>query len=169
MAVTLIEHVDNAIKIHLDKGGVCIIDSEDLELISGYSWHTNAYGYAVAGLWNPDKKRNDIIFMHRIISRAKKGSIIDHVDGNQLNNQRSNLREATRKQNGQNRIDPGKANKSGVVGVQWCKPRNKWVAMIKVDYKSIYLGGFDKKEDAITARREAEKKYFGEFAKIEKS
>lgn len=58
----------------------------------------------------------------------------------------------------------GKNNKSGVVGVNFNKEKGKWEATIKVDRKSIYLGRFDKKEDAVEARIKAQDKYFGEFS-----
>lgn len=51
-------------------------------------------------------------------------------------------------------------NKSGVTGVHWCNKRNKWVAQIVVQKKSIYLGQFSEKSKAIKARKDAEEKYF---------
>lgn len=44
------------------------------------------------------------------------------------------------------------------------KEKNKWVAQITIDYKTKRIGGFNDKNDAITARLKAEKEYFGEFA-----
>ena len=55
-------------------------------------------------------------------------------------------------------------NTSGVTGVNWDKRYNKWEARIKKDYKQIHLGYFNDFEDAVKARKDAEKKYFGEFA-----
>ena len=49
-------------------------------------------------------------------------------------------------------------------GYCWNKLRNKWQAQIKINKKCIHLGYFIDKKDAIKARKEAEKKYFGEFA-----
>ena len=54
-------------------------------------------------------------------------------------------------------------NTSGVTGVTWVKQAQKWRARIMIDYKSIVLGSYINKEDAIQTRIEAEKKYFGEF------
>jgi len=52
------------------------------------------------------------------------------------------------------------ANTSGITGVRFDKSRGKWVAQLEFQKKNIYLGRFDEKEDAIKARKAAEKKYF---------
>ena len=55
-------------------------------------------------------------------------------------------------------------NKVGVKGVVWDKDRGKWAAFIKVNYKSIGLGRFDRIEDAAVAYEVAARRYFGSFA-----
>ena len=91
-----------------------------------------------------------------------KNNDIDHEDGNGLNNKINNLRLATRSDNCKNR-SMNENNTSGVTGVTWNKWAQKWRARIGIDYKSILLGSYINKEDAIQTRIEAEKKYFGEF------
>ena len=91
-----------------------------------------------------------------------KNNDIDHEDGNGLNNKINNLRLATRSDNCKNR-SMNENNTSGVTGVTWVKQAQKWRARIMIDYKSIVLGSYINKEDAIQTRIEAEKKYFGEF------
>lgn len=86
---------------------------------------------------------------------------VDHEDRNSLNNKISNLRLATRTENCRNQ-KISKNNTSGVTGVHWHKLKKKWEASIRVGKKK-YLGCFTNKEDAIQARKEAEKKYFGKF------
>lgn len=76
---------------------------------------------------------------------------VDHIDGDILNNRWSNLRPATAKQNSRNR--------SGVVGVYWQKRGQTWRAKMKVDRKDIHLGNFKNKDDAIAARKQAEKNF----------
>jgi len=88
---------------------------------------------------------------------------VDHINHNGLDNRRSNIRPATKSQNMRNQL-PGKRNKSGTVGVFWCSNHNRWKAQIRVDNKQIHLGSFVNKEDAIKARKEGEKKHFGEYA-----
>ena len=98
--------------------------------------------------------------LHRYILKPQQGEIIDHIDRNPLNNTRQNLRIATFQLNSLNR-NMQKNNTSGVVGVSYAKDRNKWTSQIKVNNKTISLGHFLKKEDAIKVRKEAELLYFG--------
>lgn len=83
---------------------------------------------------------------------------IDHIDGKRSNNKWCNLREVTKQENCKNtkRLS---TNKSGTTGVSLDKVNNKWRSRITVDGKIKDLGRFLRKEDAITARREAEVKY----------
>ena len=94
---------------------------------------------------------------------------IDHKDGVRTHNWWKNLRPATRGQNNINRHKTTAANTSGKTGVSWVKERNQWTARISVDCKIIHLGMFerDKLDDAITVRRAAELKYYGEYAPSE--
>ena len=87
---------------------------------------------------------------------------IDHKDRNGLNNKINNLRLATRSDNCKNRSMAGN-NTSGVTGVYWHKRSGKWGAQIKWNGKQKHIGYFVNKEDAKQVRKEAEKKYFGEF------
>ena len=88
---------------------------------------------------------------------------IDHIDGNGLNNNPSNLRLAT---NSENICNQGKRadNTSGHTGVRWHKPANKWNARIVQNGKEISLGYFATIEEAIAARKAAEPKYHREFS-----
>ena len=81
---------------------------------------------------------------------------IDHIDGDGTNNSWTNLRDADRSANSKN-MKLFKNNSSGFCGVTMLD--GKWAAQIKTAGKYIYLGSFDKKSDAINARKEANKKY----------
>lgn len=131
------------------------------EWASKHCWHTNANGYAATRFQGKNTIFHDIIFSGRAA-----GMCVDHINGNRLDNRLSNLRIVTRKQN---RINCGvrKSNKSGITGVSWSNQRMKWVAQIQVDGKSINLGRYENIEDAITARKQAEIKYFGEYRRKE--
>lgn len=83
---------------------------------------------------------------------------LDHQDGNGLNNRIGNLREATGRDNGQNR-SRSTNNTSGTTGVLWLKNCKKWRAGIKVDNKYRSLGSFLNFEDAVRARKAAEVEY----------
>lgn len=83
---------------------------------------------------------------------------IDHFDQNKTNNKIENLRPSNHKHNGKNRRI-GKNNSTGVVGVIFCKRRNKFKAQIKVNGKSISIGYFEDIASASQARKKAEVEY----------
>ena len=90
--------------------------------------------------------------------------LVDHVDGNPLNNKIENLRESTRNQNNQNSKIP-KTNTSGHKGVYWDAKSKKWRVMIYANGKFHHFGLYEKKEDAIKLAIEARKKLHGEFGR----
>ena len=103
-------------------------------------------------------------YMYHGIDPAEKQ--IDHIDGNGLNNKINNLRLATHSDNGKNR-NLNKNNTSGVTGVIWGKQRGRWRAQIKLNGKFKFLGHYSNIQDAIQARKEGEKKYFGKFRRLD--
>lgn len=159
-------------QIKLTQGKYAIVDDEDFAWLNQWKWFvvecSNKF-YAGRHQWIGvinKKKVSKRIYMHREVLQAKKGSEIDHKDGNSLNNQKLNLRIATRSQNAMNR---GKQinNKTGFKGVTLLKdqPRNKkYLSTIRINQRNICLGVFLTKEDAAQTYNEAAKKYFGEFA-----
>ena len=89
--------------------------------------------------------------------------IIDHINGNKLDNRICNLREADLSQNQFNRkINCN--NTSGVKGVYWCKKSNRWVVRIMAYGKRKVIGFFKDLEDAKNAANEARLKYHGNFS-----
>lgn len=95
----------------------------------------------------------------RVIMNAPPELQVDHIDGNPLNNLRSNLRLATASQNQANRPT---SNTTGYRGVY--KSNSSYKALISVDGKDIYLGTFPAASLAAQAYENAAKKYFGQFA-----
>lgn len=90
---------------------------------------------------------------------------IDHINHNTLDNQKSNLRVATRSQNCANRRK-FKNNKSGYIGVIWHKHIQRYQAYISKDKKITHLGSFDDPIKAAQVRDAKAKELFGEFAKL---
>ncbi len=86
---------------------------------------------------------------------------IDHINRNRSDNRITNLREVSHKQNQQNRSKPSNST-SGHPGVSWYKRYYKWVARITHNYKLIHLGYFTDREEAIAARKAAEKLYWSD-------
>ena len=101
--------------------------------------------------------------MHRFILGARKGEIVDHRNGDGLDNRRDNLRLCVGKENQGNRR-LSKNNKSGYKGVCLDNRRGQWVATIYKNRKPIYLGSFNSAIDAANAYDNAAIGYFGDFA-----
>ena len=129
-----------------------IIDLDDIEKVKNYRWYFDGKYVRKSG-----NER-----LHRFIMDCPKGMVVDHINHNELDNRKFNLRVCTKQQNDMNkRKQPN--NTSGITGVTWDKSNNKWMAQIQVNGKNIKLGRFKNKEDAIEARKQAEIKYFGEY------
>lgn len=143
------------------KGEEFLFDLEDYDKIKDYCWFKNNKGYIVS----TDSKTRKTILFHRVVTDCPSGLIPDHIHGKltRYDNRKSNLRIVTSKENCMN-ATLSKNNTSGITGVTWHKRDNVWQARIKINYKYIHLGYFDKFEDAVRVRKEAEKKYFGEFS-----
>lgn len=88
---------------------------------------------------------------------------LDHVSRNRADNRWINIRPATRSENNRNK-SLRSDNVSGTTGVSWDSRRGKWSARIRVGGKYLMLGRFDTLPDAVTARLEAERLHYGEFA-----
>ena len=85
--------------------------------------------------------------------------LIDHINGNPLDNRMVNLREATNYENSQNIYKPQSNNTSGFLGVTYMQKKKKWRAKIAVEGKRLSLGYYKSPEDAHKAYIEAKRKY----------
>lgn len=145
------------------KGKFAIVDDEDFEIASAYTW-SYSKGYAVTSVGGrKDKKR---IYLHRLISGdPPEGLFVDHIDGDPLNNQRNNLRFVTIAQNAYN-MAPNRNTSSSFKGVSWDSSRNFWHARIQFDKATTNLGFFMSELDAARAYNVAAIKHFGEYARL---
>lgn len=134
------------------------VDPSDAGLVSKYRWYIAGTGYVVC-----DHRRTERILLHRILMNAPSNMIVDHINRDTKDNRKENLRLVTPSQNLMNRGIESR-NKSGVTGVCWAKANHKWLSYISINNKRMYLGYYDTIEDAAQVRREAEKKYFGEYS-----
>jgi len=153
-------------EIKLTQGKVAIIDDVDYAELSKYKWYARLEGkvyYAQRGVKKSNGKRT-IQRMHRFLMNPSVGIGVDHIDGNGLNNQRSNLRLCNQSENCRNQRAV-RGGSSKYKGVDWFKLLNKWRAKIYVNHKSVHLGVFASEEDAASAYNNTAVKYFGEFAK----
>lgn len=137
------------------------VDIEDYDKIKPYTWYdriTNKTTKTIATMMKTDG-RSKSVTMHVFL--GYKG--YDHINKNELDNRKENLRECTHAENMRNkktRIN----SKSGFAGVIFNPITQKWIAQIGYNYKNIRLGTYSDKEEAIKARLKAEKEYFGDFA-----
>ena len=158
------------IEIPLTRGQVALIDDEDYELVSKYSWwawwnkNTKSF-YACSTIWLGEKKKQNI-YMHRLIMRADKFTHVDHIDHATLDNRKRQLRLATPSQNQWNR-GPTSKNTSGYKGVSWDKANKKWIAFISCGGKRKNLGRRSDIHDAYHLYCEAALQLHGEFARVE--
>lgn len=156
--------------ISLTQGFQAIVDDEDFELLSKYKWCAGKYGnkyYALTTLKNTEGKYKNI-YMHRFLNEPMKTtSVIDHKNGNGLDNRRNNLRITTQTFNRANSARR-KDCTSIYKGVGWHKLHKKWRAQITAFGKRIHLGLFIQEQEAAIAYNKSAIQYYGEFAYINK-
>jgi UDP-N-acetyl-D-glucosamine dehydrogenase len=155
-------------KIYLGDGESAILDLQDYYRLRGFKWFlsgnkTNLYA---SRTYKIGHKKVTIKSMHRDITNAPKGLVVDHINGNGLDNRRENLRLATHAQNMYNRPKIKSKTSSPFIGVYFDNRIPKWTAKIRFQGKRIYLGSFKSEIDAAKAYDAAALKYHGQFAKL---
>ena len=168
-----------------------LIDEEDWDKVKNYTWrlfYDTKYSRIGAIRTNvirePREKRNPVftsrrggtwekrgfkekqINIHNVIldhDPNKSNLIVDHINGNVLDNRKCNLRLCTRAENARNAKKP-KSNTSGYIGVS--KSGKKWQAQISLNGKTHYLGTFEDKIEAARARDRKAIELYGEFARL---
>lgn len=156
-------------QVPLTQGKVALVDDEDFDRVMTLKWCVYRGGkdsprwYAKHDFWNGGDQYSEL--MHRFILGDYSSPDIDHKDKDGLNNQKENLRPATRSQNNANsrlRSD----NTSGYKGVSWHAQRGKWASWIWANGMGVYLGIFVSPIDAAKAYDRAAKEWFGDFASV---
>lgn len=151
--------------IPLAKGHSTTVDDEDYDDLVLYKWRCTIWkdGTVNACRVKREDGKQRTVLMHREITKAPDGKVVDHKDGDTLNNTRANLRVCTKSENNMNK-GVAKNNTSGIRGVSWNKRQKKWEAKIKLNRRTRHLGCFKDINDAAEARRQAEEELFGEFS-----
>jgi hypothetical protein len=155
-------------RIDLGEGEWTILDQEDYYRLNQFKWcavSNNKKIYAARIIRKTEFGRITTMYMHREIMPTQKGLLVDHRNGEGLDNRQSNLRPATHSQNSFNRAKR-KNTSSRFVGVCLLKRRNRWRVGIKNKEERIFLGYFDDEIEAAKAYDAAAKKYHGEFARL---
>ena len=130
--------------IQLTGGKVAIVDDEDFEELNRYKWHY-CEGYAIRADYSGGKRQ--VIRMHRVVTSAPPNFLVDHINGEGIDNRRSNLRLCTHGENQMNRDRP-KSSTSGYSGVNYHRASGKWQCRVQSNGKRHDLGLFDNKHDA---------------------
>lgn len=111
-------------RIELTRNKYTIVDDDDYEVLVPHKWYCSATGYAV--------RTNKAIRMHRVVANAPSGLEVDHINGNRLDNRKSNLRIVTHKQN--------MRNMTKAKGYTYIKSTGRYSASVMRDGKNIFLG-----------------------------
>ena len=156
------------IVIPLTRGLVTVVDALDAPL-AAHKWcaHRGSHGsvYAV-------RQANPLFLrMHRVILNAPRGMLVDHINGDTLDNRRANLRITDHAGNARNTRSSKNQKRGGFKGVGWSKSRGVWIARIGLARTSAgsqtqYLGGFADALDAARAYNVAALHHFGEHAAL---
>lgn len=145
-----------------------MVDPDKYEQLNKYKWHALT-GSRTAGIWYAARAavingRQHTIRMHQVLLPPPEGFVVDHINGDGLDNRLANLRLVTPIQNCWNRRFRNKNCASKYTGVTWEKRAKKWRAGIYQNGKKIFLGLFSDEVQAAKAYDAAALKYRGEFA-----
>jgi len=147
-------------EIILTGGHITLVDDEDYECLKDFKW-TLMRQQNVKSQYAQCKIHGRVQLMHRIITSAPRGSVVDHINGNGLDNRKNNLRVCSQADNCRNQ-KLSHNNKFGYKGVQ--KKNSKYTASIRVNRQLIHLGIFNTPQEAADAYDCAAVEHFGEFA-----
>ena len=146
--------------IPLTRGKFAIVDAEDYESLDRYKWHANKGSRTY---YARSRKNGKMIRMHRVITNAPKGLVVDHINHNGADNRKKNLRICTYAENSHNRRC-GRRGSSKYKGVSRCKKKELFLACIRCDGKHYHLGRFKSEIAAAKAYDKKARELFGQFA-----
>ena len=151
--------------VHLTKGQIAVIDSDDASIVSNYCWaaHKGRYCWYARARRPKHEGLSKYILMHRLILGEEKGKFVDHANKDGLDNRRKNIRWASPRQNAQNR-KMRRDSSHRLKGVRWREEHRVWYARIAIKGKRLHLGSFKTEEEAHSAYCEAAMRYHKEYA-----
>lgn len=156
-------------EISLSRGKLAMVDDEDFDKIGHLKWYASSTNkgkvFYAARHTSRKSSKHKVIYMHRILLSCPEGMEVDHVDGNGLNNQKSNLRICSHHQNmchSRKRPDVSSRFK----GVHKPSKIKGWIAKIEIKGKVTTIGTFQSEIAAAMAYNEAAIKFHGEFANL---
>jgi hypothetical protein len=154
-------------EVALKNGMRAIVDPEDIERVSQFQWAARKNRHCWYAERNIGGKTTP---MHRFILDAPRGTYVDHINGDGLDNRRCNLRIVDITQNNQNaskrRKYKGRPTSSRFKGVYWSEVAGKWRAVIRHQKKRHWLGMFSAEEDAAMAYDKKARELHGAYARL---
>jgi hypothetical protein len=141
--------------IPLPRGTFALIDAGDAPRVAPFVWFLGTRGVRTAG---------GRVKLARFLLDAPAGRVVDHINGDILDNRRANLRLCTQAGNGKNRHNR-RDNKTGYKGVS-LRRNGRWIARIRSDDVLHHLGSFTDVEEAARAYDAAARRLHGEFARL---
>lgn len=169
------------VRVPLPGGAFALVDAEDAERINANRWHLKRkrsqpdrlYVQRTVRLGSGRLAKKTAVVLHREVMRAEPHEIIDHRNGDGLDNRKLNLRRTDTRGNSMNVTRSKNQKRGGFKGVSWNPTAGKWQAQICAGElkpngkrKQVYLGVFEDPADGARAYDAAAKKYFGEFAAL---
>lgn len=145
------------------KGHTVLVDNRDFKKIENYGWYVSFDG---ASHYLKANKQGSSVSYHSMVVNPPDGMMVDHIDGNTLNNLRHNLRVCSASQNQANQKKQKRQKTSQYKGVCFYPRANKWKAQIGYEGSRLSLGYFNSEEDAARAYDVAATGIFGKFAKL---
>lgn len=154
-------------KIKINRSLYLLIDNKDFKKIKLFHWYaakkfTDKTFYVVRHYYTIDGKRNNQGIHRFLLNITDPNILVDHINGNGLDNRRCNLRIVTKSENQKNRGN-NKNNTSGYKGVSYHKLKKKYISVIGFNGKKIFLGYFKNPKQASKVYNKKAKELFGKF------
>jgi len=154
-------------EIPLTRGYTALVDDADFPLVSQSRWQARPDRntvYASRGVRDGSGKTKTL-YMHVALLDAGDGLVVDHINGNGLDNRRKNLRIATRGQNVHHSFTTVK-NKHGFRGISFIERYQRWQVSMKTGGRNTYVGFYATAEEAARAYDAKALEVYGEFARL---
>jgi hypothetical protein len=153
-------------RVPLTRGKYAIVDPEDYDWLMKYKWHANCARGKFYAVNSRMQKMHRLIVLNSNPNFEMRNTkmLVDHINGDGLDNRKVNLRLATPAQNNWNSKSGMDRGKSKYKGVKWHKHVKKWAAVISVNGQRKHLGYFADEKQAARAYDKAAKEFRGEYA-----
>jgi hypothetical protein len=147
--------------ITMTNGVRTIVDDDMHEMYGKYNWTQHTKGFACRSMKMEGKWKT--VFLHRLVMNVPQGKEVDHINGDRLDNKKSNLRICSREDNAKNRMKRYDSQQP-FKGIRLRKGR--WEVNLQCDKKAYYLGRYNTAIEAAKVYDKYAKKYFGQFARF---